>query len=472
MQAEAIPLILGGGDVLMAAETGSGKTGAFCLPIIQIVYETLRDLKEGKGKTVRGGGNKVTALWKMNVYDRGDAMAIDLEHGLRCQSREQGGWHGTRCMKGVHRSGSYYYEATVTDEGLCRVGWSTPLASLDLGTDRCGFGFGGTGKKSFGKNFETYGEPFGLNDVIGCFLDFDRSIIEFSKNGKLFGKAFDISSNLRREPFFPSCVLKNAEIEFNFGDKPFKFPPPPPYIAVSKAQKDCVVDNPNTTVVVASSGPPKPNAPYAVIIEPSRELAEQTLHSIQKFKKYLESKLAPRELLLIGGVSAREQIQALENGVEIVVATPGKLADLWQSRNLLFENVRYFVLDEADGLLQQNYGDLIQKIHSSIPKITVDGRRLQMIVCSATLHSNDVKRMADRLMHYPIWIDLKGQDSVPDTVHHVICRVDPLRDDSWKTLFGDRNAERRIHTDTVHHQGDRLSPHVETRGKWPISSIT
>lgn len=49
MQAEAIPLVLGGGDVLMAAETGSGKTGAFCLPILQIVWETLKDLESGKG---------------------------------------------------------------------------------------------------------------------------------------------------------------------------------------------------------------------------------------------------------------------------------------------------------------------------------------------------------------------------------------------------------------------------------------
>lgn len=49
VQSEAIPLILGGGDVLMAAETGSGKTGAFCLPILQIVWETLKDLESGKG---------------------------------------------------------------------------------------------------------------------------------------------------------------------------------------------------------------------------------------------------------------------------------------------------------------------------------------------------------------------------------------------------------------------------------------
>lgn len=52
VQAEAIPLILGGGDVLMAAETGSGKTGAFCLPIIQIVWETLKDLEAGKGSKI------------------------------------------------------------------------------------------------------------------------------------------------------------------------------------------------------------------------------------------------------------------------------------------------------------------------------------------------------------------------------------------------------------------------------------
>ena len=52
VQSEAIPLILGGGDVLMAAETGSGKTGAFCLPIIQIVWETLEDLEAGKGSKI------------------------------------------------------------------------------------------------------------------------------------------------------------------------------------------------------------------------------------------------------------------------------------------------------------------------------------------------------------------------------------------------------------------------------------
>ena len=54
--------------------------------------------------------------------------------------------------------GKYYFEATVTDEGLCRVGWSTEKAKLELGIDKFSFGFGGTGKKSWGKQFDSYGE--------------------------------------------------------------------------------------------------------------------------------------------------------------------------------------------------------------------------------------------------------------------------------------------------------------------------
>jgi ATP-dependent RNA helicase DDX1 len=118
----------------MAAETGSGKTGAFCLPVIQIVYETLKEFQENKsGSTDHKDVKKTIFKYQMNVFDRTQSMAIDPE-GLLCQSRDQSQWHGCRCAKGVINKGKYYYEATVTDEGLCRVGWSTPEASLDLGT--------------------------------------------------------------------------------------------------------------------------------------------------------------------------------------------------------------------------------------------------------------------------------------------------------------------------------------------------
>jgi ATP-dependent RNA helicase DDX1 len=100
-------------------------------------------------------------------------------------------------------------------------------------------------------------------------------------------------------------------------------------------------------------------------------------------------------LLVIGGVNVKEQISTLQNvGADIIVGTPGRLEDLIQGGYLALSNCRFFVLDEADGLLKQGYTELIERLHRQMPKITADGRRLQMIVCSATLHAFEVKKMA------------------------------------------------------------------------------
>lgn len=58
----------------------------------------------------------------------------------------------------------------------------------------------------------------------------------------------------------------------------------------------------------------------------------------------------------------------------------------------------------------------------------------QVIVCSATLHSFDVKKLSERIMHFPTWVDLKGEDSVPETVHHVVVPVNPKTDRLWERL--------------------------------------
>ena len=96
-----------------------------------------------------------------------------------------------------------------------------------------------------------------------------------------------------------------------------------------------------------------------------------------------------------------------------------------------------------------------RRVHGKIPKITSDGKRLQMIVCSATLHAFEVKKMAERLMHFPTWVDLKGQDAVPETVHHVVCMIDPRSDTSWTKY------KKPIQTDGVH-SGDRVGANINT----------
>jgi len=451
VQAEAIPLVLGGGDILMAAETGSGKTGAFCLPVLQITWESLKELQEGKGRSSQGNkkdGTSSDNKWAMSFFDRGPALAVSSD-GLRCQSREQREWHGCRSTRGVVGGGKYYYEATVTDEGLCRVGVSTGEASLDLGTCRHGFGYGGTGKKSNNKQFDSYGGSYGKADVIGFYLDLDAMEIWYSKNGEDLGQAFSIKGDLKNKVFYPAVVLKNAEMLFNFGETPFKYTPIDGYQAFSKASGSRLVENPKSSSGGGATERKKVNnAPQAIIIEPSRELAEQTLNQLNQFQSKLPQP-SVKSLLVVGGVPAREQIAALKAGVDIVVATPGRLEDLVNTNELSLSQCRFFVLDEADGLLKAGYEPLINRLHEAVPKVTSDGRRLQMIVCSATLHAMEVRKLAERLMYFPTWVDLKGQDAVPETVHHVVVKVDPGRDPGW------RQYRNRITTDGVHAR-DRL----------------
>nr|AFN70718.1 ATP-dependent RNA helicase DDX1 [Botryllus schlosseri] len=448
IQAESIPLILGGGDVLMAAETGSGKTGVFSIPVIQIVHES--KCETGNASSKNASGNPLANKWQMNPHDRGKSFAISSD-GLLCQCREFKEWQGCRSTRAV-TEGKYYYEVTCKDEGLCRMGWSTLDADLNLGTDKYGFGFGGTGKKSFNRQFDTYGEPFTMHDVIGCYIDVGQGTIMFSKNGTDLGHAFDIPGHLRQHPFYATCVVKNAELLFNFGDSPFKYPPTAGYVGLSKAAQTQSIPSRKSGSAGASRQNKRKanNAPYAIIIEPSRELAEQTYNNVVSLKKHVKNP-GISEVLIIGGVSPSDQLKCIENGVDIVVATPGRIDDFISSGKLSLDQVRFMVLDECDGLLSAGNEAMIKRMHSKMPQVTADGKRLQVIVCSAALHSFDVKKLAEKIMRFPTWVDLKGEDSVPETVHHVVVPVNPKKDRSYEML----RPEARIETDGVH-QRDRV----------------
>lgn len=94
--------------------------------------------------------------------------------------------------------------------------------------------------------FDTYGESFTMHDVIGCYIDVSQGKIKFSKNGKDLGHAFDIPGHLRQQPFYATCVVKNAELLFNFGDTPFKQPPAEGFKALSSATESQSVPSPKS----------------------------------------------------------------------------------------------------------------------------------------------------------------------------------------------------------------------------------
>ncbi|XP_063793901.1 heterogeneous nuclear ribonucleoprotein U-like protein 1 isoform X2 [Pseudophryne corroboree] len=153
-------------------------------------------------------------------------------------------WSGARATHGVNK-GRVCFEIKVKEEiavghlpasepdpHVVRVGWSLDTCTTQLGEEPFSYGYGGTAKKSTNCKFETYGEVYGENSVIGCYIDFDsRPDIEisFSKDGRYLGTAFRISrSSVGNKAFFPHILVKNCCVEFNFGQtvEPFCTIPP------------------------------------------------------------------------------------------------------------------------------------------------------------------------------------------------------------------------------------------------------
>nr|XP_028566430.1 heterogeneous nuclear ribonucleoprotein U-like protein 2 [Podarcis muralis] len=154
-------------------------------------------------------------------------------------------WSGARSTHGV-KKGKVCFEAKVTQnlplkEGstenqLLRVGWSVDLSRSQLGEDEFSYGYDGRGLKAENGQFEDFGQPFGENDVIGCFANFDSEEVElsFSKNGEDLGVAFRINKELLGDrALLPHVLCKNCVVELNFGQKeePF-FPVPEDFIFI------------------------------------------------------------------------------------------------------------------------------------------------------------------------------------------------------------------------------------------------
>uniref|UniRef100_A0A8C4GIB2 Heterogeneous nuclear ribonucleoprotein U-like 1 n=1 Tax=Dicentrarchus labrax TaxID=13489 RepID=A0A8C4GIB2_DICLA len=152
-------------------------------------------------------------------------------------------WAGARASHGVTQ-GRVCYEMKINEEipvkhlpssepdpHVVRIGWSLNHCSTQLGEEAFSFGYGGTGKKSSDCKFADFGEKFGENDVIGCYIDFDSGDeveMGYSKNGVSLGVAFRTTKEaLAGRALFPHVLVKNCAVEFNFGQKPQPYFPAP-----------------------------------------------------------------------------------------------------------------------------------------------------------------------------------------------------------------------------------------------------
>ena len=150
----------------------------------------------------------------------------------------------------------------------------------------------------------------------------------------------------------------------------------------------------------------------ALILTPTRELAAQVAQSVETYGKYLPFKTA----VIFGGVGINPQKALLKKGVDIVIATPGRLLDLISQDSLNLSKIEFLILDEADRMLDMGFINDIKKILKLVPK------QRQNLLFSATF-SPDIKKLADGLLNSPILIEAAKANStshkVEQTVHHV-----------------------------------------------------
>src|SRR5574343_581071 len=153
--------------------------------------------------------------------------------------------------------------------------------------------------------------------------------------------------------------------------------------------------------------------PRALVLTPTRELAAQVEESVRQYGKYLSLK----SMVMFGGVGMNPQIDALRRGVDILVATPGRLLDHHQQGTLDLSHVEYFVLDEADRMLDMGFIHDIRRVLAILPP------RKQSLLFSATF-SDDIKSLAERLLDNPKVIEVARRNATADTIAQKIHPVD------------------------------------------------
>ncbi len=145
--------------------------------------------------------------------------------------------------------------------------------------------------------------------------------------------------------------------------------------------------------------------PRALVLAPTRELAAQVHQSIVDYGQHVNM----RSFVIFGGVGFQPQINALRRGLDIIVATPGRLLDLCQRGDAQLSNIEILVLDEADRMLDMGFIHDIKKILQLIPA------KRQNLFFSAT-YSKDVKKLADSMLHNPVEVEVAARNATADRV--------------------------------------------------------
>ncbi|WP_259744540.1 DEAD/DEAH box helicase, partial [Pseudomonas protegens] len=176
------------------------------------------------------------------------------------------------------------------------------------------------------------------------------------------------------------------------------------------------------------------NSVRALILVPTRELAEQVHESVRQYAEHLPL----RTYAVYGGVSINPQMMKLRKGVDLLVATPGRLLDLFRQNAVKFSQLQTLVLDEADRMLDLGFSEELKSIYAALPK------KRQTLLFSATF-SDAIRQLAGQMLNDPLSIEVSPRNVAANTVKQWVVPVDKkrkpelfshlLRKNRWKQVL-------------------------------------
>ena len=192
----------------------------------------------------------------------------------------------------------------------------------------------------------------------------------------------------------------------------------------------------------------------ALILTPTRELASQVHESVALYGKFLPFK----SCVIFGGVKINPQITALRKGMDIVVATPGRLLDHVSQKTIDLSKVDFLILDEADRMLDMGFINDIRKVLAVLPK------QKQTLLFSAT-YSKDIKKLSDSLLNSPVLVEVARENQSAEQIKQVVHPVDKERKRELLThLIKEGDWQQVLVFTRTKHGANRLSGQLEKDG--------
>ncbi len=195
----------------------------------------------------------------------------------------------------------------------------------------------------------------------------------------------------------------------------------------------------------------KPRKINALIITPTRELAIQIEESFSTYGRYTRLK----NTVIFGGVKQGAQVSAIKQGVDILVATPGRLLDLMDQGVVRLNDIEYFVLDEADRMLDMGFINDIKKIIAKLPA------KRQSLFFSATMPNNIVK-LSQKILTNPVKVEVAAVSSTADTIQqHLYYTNKDTKRDLLSHILKDKKIDQVLLFSRTKHGADRITRNLK-----------